>query len=431
MAVYVDAKDCVVRDGVRAWPFDIDCHDGAAHVTLNKRRYTLYPLGWREKCSLARFTHLGESFLQNQFLRAALKEGDAELPVAEEARAVLSALARWINAPDGNFGLPLDRQLLASVTLDICRSMHLAPTAFDALNASDVEMLWQAARSAHATPDEASTASASGMTRIVVLPEGGDSALSATPAVNLGGAPSLARGGAQAHQPSSAEGAVAVATQRPDAVQKSTAEKAVTANAPIAKCGSAADISSVRTSPPTEAKNSKDTTRAETLQNRFRIAFLAPGQIAEIGRGEAHYPIQDSLRKAASARLDCSEIRLDANAQTFATPLQDMPLHSIQGRGEAGSAQASVPIIPAALRNDYPRTAAVRRGATPSAVVQLKVVEPEPLDVGAPVEQPALQATTRAFPQQIQQAQLADQIIATFAERLNEAAHVAGIDVDY
>ena len=146
MAAYVDAKNCVVRDGDAALPFDIDCHDGIARIALGNQRYALRPLSWREKRNLARFSHLGEQFLQTQFLRVSLNKPAVELPASEEQRAVLSALARWINAPDGDFGLPLDQRLLASVTVDICRSMQLAPAMFDAMNATEVEMLWRVTR---------------------------------------------------------------------------------------------------------------------------------------------------------------------------------------------------------------------------------------------------------------------------------------------
>lgn len=178
MSVYVDANNTVVRDGEQQWAFDIDCRDGSARIALEGDHYVVRPLAWREKCNLARFSHLGESFLQTQFLRASLDHGD--LPPAENSRAALSALARWINAPDGNFGLPLDQQVLAEVTLDICNSLQLAPAAFHALAANEIEMLWQTSRTRQALTPKATAINTShadmpmGTTRIVVVPDADD-----------------------------------------------------------------------------------------------------------------------------------------------------------------------------------------------------------------------------------------------------------------
>jgi hypothetical protein len=176
---FVDSDGCSVRDGDSEWPFVIDCANGDAHIRVADCDYVLRPLGWRQKRNLARYAHLGEQFLQTQFLRISLDDPQRDLPESTNERDVLSALARWLNAPDGNFGLPLDKQLLASVTLDICRDMQLPPSTFDALDASEVEMLWQAARASKPpraelknAQDSISKASAA-MNRIVIVPDSG------------------------------------------------------------------------------------------------------------------------------------------------------------------------------------------------------------------------------------------------------------------
>jgi hypothetical protein len=182
MIAQVDGNQCVVRVGDDVWPFDIDCRSDVARIVIDSQCYTLRPLGWREKRNLARYSHLSEAFLQHQFLRVSVADDTQGLPTAHEHREALSALARWLNAPDGKFGLPLDRQILAAVTLDVCRTMQLTPATFDALDAAEVEMLWHAGRAQRptstedrvdSTPDataaDATTADGAAMTRIVVV----------------------------------------------------------------------------------------------------------------------------------------------------------------------------------------------------------------------------------------------------------------------
>ncbi len=177
MAAYVDISGCVVRNGERTWPFAVDCRDGAARIALDAGEFTLRPLGWREKRNLARFSHLGETFLQQQLLRLSLADAAVDLPTAAEEVAALSTLARWLNAPDGRAGLPLDVQLLARVTLEVSRMLHLTPDAFDELPATEVEILWQAGRAGTAQEEAAvsrpttRSAEAADTTRIIVVPD--------------------------------------------------------------------------------------------------------------------------------------------------------------------------------------------------------------------------------------------------------------------
>jgi hypothetical protein len=129
----------------QSWKFELDSRHGTASVQLGGQRFTLRVQSWREKRILARFAHLGEAFLEDQFLRLCLSAGEAP-PQAGPEREALIALARWLNAPGGTPGLPLDQHLLANVTLQICQAIHTAPQTFDGLDAADVELFWQAVR---------------------------------------------------------------------------------------------------------------------------------------------------------------------------------------------------------------------------------------------------------------------------------------------
>jgi hypothetical protein len=162
---YVDTRQNIVECDGRQWWFDLDCRTGVVNVTLGRRTLRMRRISWREKRTLARFVHLGETFLKEQFILIALG-GNEALPEDESEREALWALAHWLNGPDGQLGLPLDQRLLASVTFDLCRAMQLAPAAFEDMEASDVETLWQAAQISQPQPAEES-----GGARIVVVPD--------------------------------------------------------------------------------------------------------------------------------------------------------------------------------------------------------------------------------------------------------------------
>lgn len=149
----------------QSWKFELDCRQGTASIELDAQRFTLRVLSWRDKRLLARFAHLSESFLEDQFLRLCLIDIQAPPPSGPEREALI-ALARWLNAPGGDPGLPLDRHLLASVTLQVCQSIHATPQTFDGLDAADVESLWQAVRAG--TPLETHSEAAN---RILVMPD--------------------------------------------------------------------------------------------------------------------------------------------------------------------------------------------------------------------------------------------------------------------
>jgi hypothetical protein len=161
----VNDREGVVRVDGHEWPFELDCRVDALVVSIGDRKIRIRRFTWRQKRTLARFAQLGEDFLKLQFLRVSLAE-DVPLPEDEAEREALWALARWLNAPDGSYGLPLDKRLLASVTLELCQAMHLAPSAFENLEAGEVELLWQAARGGMPQSAEQSAG-----TRIVVVPD--------------------------------------------------------------------------------------------------------------------------------------------------------------------------------------------------------------------------------------------------------------------
>ena len=167
MTARINERDAQVSVDARTWRFVLDVGRGTACVELDGARFTLRAQSWQQKRMLARFAHLGERFLEDQFLRSCLVD-DEPPPADGVAREALVALARWINAPEGKFGLPLDQQLLACVTLQVCRALGSTPQAFAGVDATDVEMLWQAARMDAPGTEEAGT-----QNRIVVIPDGG------------------------------------------------------------------------------------------------------------------------------------------------------------------------------------------------------------------------------------------------------------------
>jgi hypothetical protein len=167
VAALINEAAAEVSVDAQTWKFALDVGRGTACIEIEGARFTLHAQSWQQKRMLARFAHLGETFLEDQLLRSSLV-GVASLPEGS-AREALVALARWINGPCGNAGLPLDQQLLARVTLQVCRAMQAAPQALDSLDAAEVEMLWQAAR-LDAPETEQADAHAN---RILIVPDAG------------------------------------------------------------------------------------------------------------------------------------------------------------------------------------------------------------------------------------------------------------------
>ncbi|MDB6062022.1 MAG: hypothetical protein JWM78_2125 [Verrucomicrobiaceae bacterium] len=386
MTAYVDANNCSVRDGDNAWPFAIDCHDGSVRIVLDNSSYQLHPLAWREKRNLARFAHLGEQFLQTQFLRTSLgasleKSVDtrastnkaAELPASAEHRAALSVLARWLNAPDGNFGLPLDQQLLASVTLDICRNMQLAPTAFDTLAASDVEILWQATRANAPAPTQNAQpiAPVSGKTRIVVLPD--DNKENSKSEINTRDNSSIPVNADLSNKINDAKDASASvrAESSKNSADELSRPPSTIDRAPFAAIGST----------PLRAAGE---IKKEKSKNRFRINLAAP--VAKM----ISTSFATNAHSAAQTEFAPSEFQhADFSAQPHAL---DSMRAVAEVRAINANAQPSTSIVSMALPQDIAKI-------TPNADV-------------------------------ISTPQLAEQFIELFAERLHEAAALVGIDVE-
>jgi len=176
MSGRVDERTQEVRVGERAWPFELNCQDGSVSVDLGDRRFDVRPQSWRQKRILARFSHLDTRQVRERFLELAV--GQAPLPAAESEREALWALACWVNAPSGERGLPLDSQLLARATLQVCRALAALPQSLDALDASDVESLWRAAG-----PEQRESASSpdAGHKRIVVVADDAMAPVSSAP----------------------------------------------------------------------------------------------------------------------------------------------------------------------------------------------------------------------------------------------------------
>ena len=157
------------------WPFVLDARQGAASIDFAESRFTLRSQSWQDKRKLARFAHLGERYLEEYFLRSCVVDG-GPLPSDGPEREALLALARWLNAPGGKDGLPLNQQLLAGVTLQVCRAIQTIPQTFDALDAVDVELLWQAARM-EPPPRAAEEQPSGAANRIVIVPDAEPSAI--------------------------------------------------------------------------------------------------------------------------------------------------------------------------------------------------------------------------------------------------------------
>ena len=143
MRANVNVSSLVVRYGEASWPFSLDLDKGSASIELHDCEYEVGPLSWPAKMRLARFAHMEPEFVQARFLETCLRTPKVP-PNATEDKAVLVALATWINLPSGEqSGLPLDQNQLASVTVEVCRALGVGPTAFAELSAVEVEMLWQ------------------------------------------------------------------------------------------------------------------------------------------------------------------------------------------------------------------------------------------------------------------------------------------------
>jgi hypothetical protein len=166
VAALINERNAEVSVGAQTWKFALDAGRGTVFVELEGSRYTLRAQSWQQKRMLARFAHLDDRFLEEQLLRSSLSAGESP-PEDGPGRDALLALARWINAPGGRPGLPLDQQLLARVWLHVSRAIQSAPQAFDTLDAADVEMLWRAARADAPETEESEGAG----NRILVVPD--------------------------------------------------------------------------------------------------------------------------------------------------------------------------------------------------------------------------------------------------------------------
>ena len=166
MSAQVDAVKGEVTAGGVSWRFDLDCRQGTVAVDFGGARVRLRPHSWREKRILARFAHLGEVVLRDQFVRLCLDE-TTPLPAEGPQRDALWALALWLNAPGGESTLPLDERVLATVTLQVCHAIQSPPGALDGLDAADVELLWRAARG---EPARSAGDQPEG-TRIIIVPD--------------------------------------------------------------------------------------------------------------------------------------------------------------------------------------------------------------------------------------------------------------------
>jgi hypothetical protein len=217
VAALINERSAEVSVGAQTWKFALDAGRGTVFVELEGSRYTLRAQSWRQKRMLARFAHLDDRFLEEQLLRSSLSAGESP-PEDGPGRDALLALARWINAPGGRPGLPLDQQLLARVWLHVSRVIQSAPQAFDTLDAADVEMLWRAARADAPETEESEGAG----NRILVVPDAN------APGLNALEPPHVAAGVAEA--------VLKPDVPAPEAVQKPPLQNAtVNASAPKAQ----------------------------------------------------------------------------------------------------------------------------------------------------------------------------------------------------
>ncbi|HEY3699175.1 MAG TPA: hypothetical protein VGK97_07570 [Spongiibacteraceae bacterium] len=391
MTCYVDCDSHAVRNAEANWPFVLDWTCGDALIDIGERSYVLHPLGWRQKCHLARYAHLGEQFLQTQFLCASLGARPSELPKAGTERAVLSTLARWLNAPDGNLGLPLDQQLLTSVTLDMCRDMQLPPSAFDTLEASDVESLWRASRAECAQRMQAvqsNDATANiplGMTRIVLLPNAGSNTdgneikridiekntATATPQIPV------------------ARNFSDVSTPLSNALSTSRIEPKLSAPMQLNGAAVAGDFPSIN------LPQSRKTVVA--LANRFRVDLSTVKEVQKISARAAHGNdgVAASRQQAKLSRSN------GASTETIAPTFLDEPA-------------SSAPATQAPSMTVQRASTLLSHARWPEAAAPTSALQPEITSQ----QQSQLHAVAN------------EQLFAEFAEHLDEAVKAAGIDLE-
>jgi hypothetical protein len=170
----------IVAEG-RTFRFRLDLRGDTAIVSIDGRERPVRPLSWGEKVRLARFAAQAPELVRAEVLRACADAGD-ELPQLD--RDVLWALSAWLNEPPDASSIPLDSRSLATVTLQLCRAMHLRPADFTGMAAADVEAMWLALGStptgeempetafADPFPSIGQRAASQGMeTRIVIVPD--------------------------------------------------------------------------------------------------------------------------------------------------------------------------------------------------------------------------------------------------------------------
>jgi hypothetical protein len=138
MTVRVDAAAGVVAEDDRHWPLRLDCRTGTAVLRVGDREITVAPVRWRDKQRLARWAHLGPAFVTEHSVDLAVAPG-TELD--EHTRPLVAAVAAFLDSD----ALPLSPELLAGVTVELCRLTGLAPAAFDDRDAADVEAAWRCA----------------------------------------------------------------------------------------------------------------------------------------------------------------------------------------------------------------------------------------------------------------------------------------------
>jgi hypothetical protein len=142
MSVQVDPLRGELRNGERTWRLQLNCGADVAGVELGGQMYRVRPLTWREKRALARYSGLGEDFLQAEYVRACLVE-EVPVPTTRDELATLFALALWVNAPTrAGSDLPLDAALLAEVSFRLAQAIGATVSELDAEKADFVEQLW-------------------------------------------------------------------------------------------------------------------------------------------------------------------------------------------------------------------------------------------------------------------------------------------------
>ncbi|HTD36021.1 MAG TPA: hypothetical protein VK669_00800, partial [Candidatus Limnocylindrales bacterium] len=176
--VRIDAESGALCAGEDRRPVVLDLDAATATIELEDGPATVRALRWREKLALARFAALGPRFVEAQFLRATAGRDVADA----EARALLLALARWLNAPEDADALPFDPHELARAEIGVCTAMALRPADLDARPAFEIELLWQTIRGAApgASPARRAEAPTDDWTRIVVVPDPVEPVVAAT-----------------------------------------------------------------------------------------------------------------------------------------------------------------------------------------------------------------------------------------------------------